>query len=487
MSQFPLIEDNTYSIPQIMSFSSFQFWVVFPFLFALYWLIPINWLVLKKVFLLLASITMYMLWNPIFVIVMACVCFLTFFAGLVSDNSCEINKQWLIVLLVVLAITPLAVFKYWNWIASTVNSLSLFRIQIPGLNWAVPVGISFYTFQAIGYVLDVSRGSIKAEKNLLDYSLFISFFPQIMCGPISKGEELIPQLKSPRKFDFELASSGFHLLIWGMFMKFVVADRIGLLVDSIYSNPSYYSGANNLVATLLYSFQIYGDFAGYSFMAVGIAGLLGIKLINNFKRPYLALTITDFWKRWHISLTRWLKDNVYIPLGGNRRGEVRTYLNILLTFLVSGIWHGAAWTFVIWGIFHGLFQCVEKIFGLSKTSDVSVVRRIGMTMCSYVLVSFLWVFFRAPSLMAAFAIFERIFYSFGRLDFKFIGTDYIYNLYLVLPIVFFKDLYDEFIRPMKPIRLFENEAFKWVLSVLVLAMVLAFGVLDSSQFIYSGF
>lgn len=470
-----------------MTFTSFQFWVLFPFLFAAYWLIPFHLPVMRKLILLFASIAMYMLWNPLYVIVMAAVCLLTYFAGLFAETRCGINKQWLIVLLVLLALTPLFVFKYWNFICSTINSLSVNRLQIPGLNWAVPVGISFYTFQSLGYVFDVKRGKIQAERNLLDYSLFVSFFPQIMCGPISKGEELIPQLKNPGRFNRELAASGFHLLIWGMFMKFVLADRLGLFVDSIYASPGKYSGANILLATFLYSFQIYGDFAGYSFMAVGIAGLLGFKLINNFRRPYLAITITDFWKRWHISLTRWLKENIYIPLGGNRKGVWRTYFNILITFLISGIWHGAAWTFVIWGILHGLAQCIERVVGVSRVTEVTVARRIMMTLSCFIIVSFLWIPFRATLMSEAYDIIARIFTSFGNLDIRFMGTDYLYTVVLVLTIVFCKDAYDEFVRPKKPLELFDMEVVKWGFSAIALVFVLAFGVLDSTQFIYSGF
>ncbi len=461
--------------------------MVFPFLFAVYWLIPFKRPVMKKAFLLIASITMYMLWNPSFVIVMAGVCLLTFWAGLVVETRCGINKQWMIVLMVMFSLTPLIVFKYWNFIVSTINSISVNRLHIPGLNWAVPVGISFYTFQSLGYVFDVKRGKIQAERNLLDYSLFVCFFPQIMCGPISKGEELIPQLKNPGRFNSELATSGFHLMIWGMFMKFVLADRLGLFVDSIYTSPGQYSGANILLATLLYSFQIYGDFAGYSFMAVGIAGLLGFRLINNFRRPYFALTITDFWKRWHISLTRWLKENIYIPLGGNRKGVWRTYFNILVTFLVSGIWHGAAWTFVIWGVLHGVAQCVERAVGVSRVTEVTVMRRIMMTLSCFIIVSFLWIPFRAASMSESYNIIARVFTSFGCLDLRFMGTDYLYTIVLVLPIVFCKDLYDEFVRPKKPMKLFETESVKWGLSALALVFILAFGVLDSTQFIYSGF
>lgn len=456
-------------------------------MFAIYWLIPLKWLVMKKAFLLFASIAMYMLWNPIFVIVLAGVCLLTYYAGLFAETRCGKDKQLVIVFLVLLTLTPLFFFKYWTFICSIINSLSVNCLRTSGLNWAVPVGISFYTFQSLGYVFDVKRGKIQAERNLLDYSLFVSFFPQIMCGPISKGEELIPQLKNPGRFNRELAASGFHLLIWGMFMKFVLADRLGLFVDSIYTSPGNYSGSNILLATFLYSLQIYGDFAGYSFMAVGIAGLLGFKLVNNFRRPYLALTVTDFWKRWHISLTRWLKDNIYITLGGNRKGVLRTYLNILITFLVSGIWHGAAWTFVIWGIIHGLVLCVERAVGLSRVTEMPITRRITMTLCCFIIVSFLWIPFRAASMSEAYHIIARIFNSFGSLDLRFMGTEYQYNIMFVIPIVFCKDAYDEFVKPNKPFELFDMEIIKWGLSALALVFVLAFGVLDSTQFIYSGF
>jgi D-alanyl-lipoteichoic acid acyltransferase DltB (MBOAT superfamily) len=469
-----------------MSFTSFQFWIIFPFLFAVYWLIPVNRPVLKKACLIVSSMVMYMLWNPLFLFVMAGVCLITYYAGIVAEER-DTNKWRVLSLLIIIAFVPLFIFKYWAFFASIIDKLSYNRVRIAGLNWAVPVGISFYTFQAIGYALDVKRRRIHAERNLLDYSLFISFFPQIMCGPISKAEELIPQLKNPGQFNGELATKGFHLLVWGMFMKFALADRLGLLVDAVYSNPGQYSGANILAATLLYSFQIYGDFAGYSFMAVGIAGLLGISLINNFRRPYLAMTVTDFWKRWHISLTRWLKENIYIPLGGNRKGQFRTYLNILLTFLVSGIWHGAAWTFVIWGILHGITLCVERRIGISRVKEVPVLPKLVMTVVSFSLVSLFWVFFRASTLSGASELIGRICLSFGKLDLKIMGTDYLYNIALILPIVFIKDIYDEFFKHKIQIKLFDSGVFNWCLSAFVLFLVMAFGVLDSSQFIYSGF
>lgn len=472
-----------------MSIASFDFWFFFPIYFVLYWLIPSKCFFVKKSFLLFTSMIMYMLWKPIYLLVIAIVCIVTYLGGRIADKNNENRSTYLLFILLLLAFTPLFVFKYQDFVSSLINNLSQKRglsWAIPGLNLAIPMGISFYTFQSVGYVLDVWRGKISSEKNFWDYSLFVSFFPQIMCGPISKGEELIPQLKNPGQFDKSLAFYGFHTLIWGFFMKFVIADRFGLFVDAIFSSPDSYSGANVLLATFLYSFQIYGDFAGYSLMAVGIAALLGIKLVNNFNRPYLALSVTDFWRRWHISLTRWLRDNIYIPLGGNRRGVFRTYLNIIITFLVSGIWHGAAITYIIWGVLHGVIQSMEKMLRVNKTrQSINNIERGIRVITTFVLVSLLWIFFRAPSMSSAMGIFNRIFTSFGNLNISFLGSDYVYTLIIVLPILLLKDFFSEIGVSEKGI--FAKEYFHWAFSLFILVIVLSFGVLDNTQFIYSGF
>lgn len=431
---------------------------------------------------------LYTLWKPIYLLVIAAVCIVTYFGGRIADKANSNRSTYLLFILLLFAFTPLFVFKYWSFVLSIIGSLSQhgLSLAIPGINWAIPMGISFYTFQSVGYVLDVWRGRLSSEKNFLDYSLFVSFFPQIMCGPISKGEELIPQLKNPGRFDKSLAFYGFHTLIWGVFMKFVIADRFGLFVDAIFSSPDSYSGANVLFATFLYSFQIYGDFAGYSLMAIGIAALLGIKLVNNFNRPYLALSVTDFWRRWHISLTRWLRDNIYIPLGGNRKGVFRTYLNIIITFLVSGIWHGAALTYIIWGVLHGVIQSIEKLLGANKAKQsITYVEKGIRVIATFVIVSLLWIFFRAPSMSSAMGIFNRIFTSFGELNISFIGSDYVYTLIIVLPILLIKDFVSEIC--VSNSSLFTKEYVHWVFSLFILVIVLSFGIMDNTQFIYSGF
>lgn len=381
-----------------MLFNTFDFLIVFPFIFLLYWIIPTKYASIRKAFLILVSFLLYLNWKPWFALVLIGVIVVTYLFALWLQNT---DKQKSVVVLgVVLALMPLLFFKYYNFVNESVlgllSSVGL-RYELKGLNWAVPIGISFFSFQAIGYLLDVYHKRVEVEKNFWDYTLFVSFFPQVVSGPISKADELLPQIKSLPKFDYEKARSGMQWLLWGLFLKVVLADRVGLYVDLIFNNYEHYSGWNTILAAVLYSFQIYGDFAGYSFMAVGVAKLLGFDLINNFDRPYFAQSVTNFWRRWHISLTRWLTQQVYIPLGGSRCSKMRQYFNIMVTFLVSGIWHGANWTFIVWGVLHGFFQIIEKALGLGKFESKGVlgVLRIGVT---FVLVTLAWVIFRSPSI-----------------------------------------------------------------------------------------
>ncbi len=239
--------------------------------------------------------------------------------------------------------------------------------------------------------------------------LFVSFFPQILSGPISKAKDLLPQIKADRQFDYTQAVSGMKFLLWGMFLKVVMADRLGLYVDIVFDNWLNSSSMSCLIAGFFYPFQIYGDFAGYSLMAVGVGRLLGFELINNFNRPYFSVSVTDFWHRWHISLSSWLKDYIYIPLGGNRCSKARNYFNIILTFLVSGIWHGANWTFVVWGVLHGVFQVIEKALGLQRCERKSMWVRLPRIIVTFILISFLWTVFRASSISDWCGFISRIF------------------------------------------------------------------------------
>ncbi len=356
---------------------------------------------------------------------------------------------------------------------------------MPGLNWAIPVGISFFTFQAVGYMLDVYHGRVKAEKNLLDYVLFVSFFPQVTSGPISTAEELMPQIKASHKFDYEQGKQGLKYLLWGMFIKLVIADRLGLFVDTVYANYIYYSGATCFVASIFYTIQIYCDFAGYSLMAIGIARTLGFNLIDNFRRPYFAVSITDFWKRWHISLTRWLTRHVYIPLGGSRCSKPRTYWNIFVTFLVSGIWHGANWTFIVWGVMHGILQIIEKALGWQKYKGKNWAVRGIRIIITFLLVNFAWVFFRMPNIGDASGMIARMFSNVGVPNLSDMGSSAMLILVIALLILVFKDLHDEFF-PLK-MSFLRSKVVRWFAYVLLFSMILTFGVLDGGQFIYVSF
>lgn len=296
---------------------------------------------ISNLLLLFISYGLYAQHNAAYTFILLGVTLVTYIFALLIEKVGKTSRKKLLGLSgVLLASIPLLVFKYYDFIIESGNSFFAsigFSQKLPGLNWAIPLGISFFTFQAVGYLMDVYYQRIKAEHNLWDYMLFVAFFPQIMSGPISKAKDLLPQIKSCRVFDASQATNGLKWFVWGLFLKVMMADRLGLYVDQVLDSYMYNTGTSCLWASVLYSFQIYGDFAGYSFMAMGVGKLMGFELINNFQRPYLATSITDFWRRWHISLSTWLKDYVYIPLGGSRCSKARNYWNIFITFLVSGI------------------------------------------------------------------------------------------------------------------------------------------------------
>ena len=435
------------------------------------------------------SYGLYIKWNPAFSLVLLWVTIVTYFSSLIIEKKQVFGKRkYLVWSGIVLASLPLIVFKYYNFISNTLEELlSIVNITVglPGLNWAMPLGISFFTFQAIGYLVDVYLQRIKAERNWWDYMLFVSFFPQIASGPISKAKDLLPQIKSKREFKYEQAAQGLKWILWGMFMKVVMADRIGIYVDTIFDNYEYQSGLSCWIGSMLYTLQIYGDFAGYSFMAVGVGELMGFELVNNFRRPYFSQSITEFWHRWHISLSTWLKDYVYIPLGGSHCSKIRNYWNIFVTFLVSGIWHGANWTFIVWGMLHGLFQIVEKMFGLNKVSSTGIGKclRIGIT---FLLVDIAWIFFRMPSLENAWRMIVRMFTDASTSLAQITPSMMIFCI-LSVTIVIIKDILDESLP--RRYSLFHNQykIVRWSVYVMLLCMILTCGVFDASQFIYVNF
>lgn len=466
-----------------MLFNSFDFLIVFPFIFLLYWVIPTKYTNIRKSFLILVSFLLYINWKPWFALVLVGVIVVTYLFA--RWLQMEEKQKSVVVLGVLLALMPLLFFKYYNFINESVWSLLSsvgLRYELKGLNWAVPIGISFYSFQAVGYLLDVYHKRIEVEKNFWDYTLFVLFFPQVVSGPISKADELLPQIKQLPKFDYEKARNGMQWLLWGVFLKVVLADRVGLYVDLVFDNYQHYSGWNTILAAVLYSFQIYGDFAGYSFMAVGVAKLLGFDLINNFERPYFAQSVTNFWRRWHISLTRWLTQQVYIPLGGSRCSKVRQYFNIMITFLVSGIWHGANWTFVVWGVLHGFLQIIEKALGFGKSESRGVLKllRIGAT---FVLVTLAWVIFRSPSIDVAVKFIASM------VDFNGFVVDDINVLFysvVALMVLLVWEFFSEYKRGFI-LSLSQYKIVRWAVYVFIVVMIMLTGVFDGGQFIYANF
>lgn len=402
-----------------MLFNSLEFLIFLPIVFILHWAMPQKY---RWIPLLIASAYFYMFWNPKLF-------FLIFFTILVS-YSCAIllekynqSKKIKNLTLTITSIACLGVlvfFKYFNFLYDTFfDILQIFggKKQTGYFDIMLPVGISFYTFQTLSYVIDVYRGKIKAEKHFGYYSLFVSFFPQLVAGPIERPDNLLPQLRSVRKIKEVDYSGAFRHMLFGFFKKIAVADAIGIAVNGVYENVSGATGLSALVATVLFAVQIYCDFSGYSDIAVGTAKLFGVNLTENFKRPYSSKSIKEFWNRWHVSLSAWLRDYIYFPLGGSRVKKSRWVLNIFVVFFISGLWHGASYTFIIWGLLHALFQVIGS-FTLAprdrlwkKLKKEPTGRLVGSLRCfaTCALVCFTWIFFRANSLSDAGVVIAKIF------------------------------------------------------------------------------
>ena len=469
-----------------MLINSFVFFLVFPAIFFLYWLIPTRLALVKKLLLLVTSIVFYGLFSVQFLLVLLFIIVSSYFAAFwVSNQTAYRNivaKIWIVGGGILL---PLLYFKYFNFIceivAVTLQTIGL-DFQFAEKSIIVPIGLSFYTFQALGYVIDVYRGNQKEERNFIDYCLFIAYFPQIVSGPISKASELLPQIKKLPPFDYSRAVQGLRLLLWGVFLKTVIADRACIYVNLVYDKYESLSGLNCILASFLYTIQIYGDFAGYSLMAVGISKTLGFDIINNFNRPYFATSITDFWRRWHISLTRWLTQYVYIGLGGNRISKGRTYLNIMITFLVSGLWHGANWTFVVWGAMHGIFQVIEKFLGLQKCNSKGVMKllRIVVVFC---VVNLAWVFFRSDTIGQACGFIQRMFSAPG---FAKEGIETLAYFGIGMVMLFSIEMIREFY-PSLFYKMMSSKVIRWSAYLSITAFILLFGILDGGQFIYANF
>lgn len=384
-----------------MLFNSLSYVIFLPIVFTIYWMLPQK---LKWPLLLVASYYFYMSWNVKYMILILFTTAVSYGAAILLEKTDNKSvKKKIVGGAVILCLLVLFFFKYFNFVSGSISAfLQIFAIQLHPvtLKLLLPVGISFYTFQTLSYVIDVYKGEIKAEKNFGIYATFVSFFPQLVAGPIERTSNLLPQIKKEHKFNEEKAINGAKLMLWGYFKKLVIADNVAQYVDTVYGNLSGYQGVDLMIVVFLFTIQIYCDFSGYSDIAVGTAKLLDIDLMCNFKSPYFSASVKEFWSRWHISLSTWFRDYVYIPLGGNRCSKSRHAINLIITFLASGLWHGANWTFVIWGGVHGSAQVIETIFSKWMKSFREKWHIVSIFLV-FIFCNFAWVFFRAENFQDA--------------------------------------------------------------------------------------
>lgn len=403
-----------------MLFNSAHFLIFFPLFVLLFFAIPHKY---RKLLLLIASYYFYLSWKVEYGLLLLTSTAVDYFAALqIEKSKSKKRKQKFLIISLLVNIGFLFSFKYLGFV--TQNLLHFIDIIGPSISSPItelllPIGISFYTFQSMSYTIDVYRGEIKAEKSFSTFALFVSFFPQLVAGPIERFSHLRPQFDKVVKPDAHRFAVGLKLMFWGFFQKVVIADSLAPFVNAAYSSPENYSGATLAVATCFFAFQIYCDFAGYTDIARGVARIIGINLVVNFHRPYFSYSFIDFWRRWHMSLFNWFKNYVYISLGGNRKGTLLKFRNVFAVFIVSGIWHGASWHFIAWGMLTGVFYLLEmyfnRKFGISHLvkSKFYSPERFIRTLFVFTLVNITWVFFRAESLQDSFLILDRIFFHFG--------------------------------------------------------------------------
>lgn len=390
-----------------MLFNSFEFLLFFPVVTLIYFLLPhrFRWL-----HLLIASCVFYMAFIPIYILILFFTIIIDYIAGILIENAAGSQRKFYLVMSLVANIGVLAVFKYYNFFIDNTNHLlhiGSAGLNLPLLNIILPIGLSFHTFQAMSYTIEVYRGNYPAERHFGIYALYVMFYPQLVAGPIERPQNVLPQFHEKKRFDYDTAASGLRLMAWGLFKKVVIADRLAYMVNEVYTSPTKFQGLPLVVAIVFFSIQIYCDFSGYSDIALGAARIMGFELMQNFNRPYFSKSIGEFWRRWHISLSTWFKDYLYISLGGNRVSIPRSYFNLFFVFLVSGLWHGASWTFIVWGALHGFYQ----IFGrYTKDTRQQFIERLRLPILNstviniaftYLLVTLAWVFFRANTISDA--------------------------------------------------------------------------------------
>ena len=399
-----------------MIFNSLNFLVYFFVVTILYFILPV---IPRRYMLLAASCFFYMAFIPKYIFILALTITIDYFAGRFLEKLHK-NRKIFLSLSILSNIGLLFIFKYFNFFNENIVHIANFfnwNYPIQSLKIILPIGLSFHTFQSLSYIIEVYRGNQKAEKNFGIFALYVMFYPQLVAGPIERPQNMLHQFHIDHKFDLYRIADGLKLMLWGMFKKVVIADRLALFVNQVYNNPTEHTGLSILIATFFFSIQIYCDFSGYSEIALGSAKVMGFNLMINFDKPYLSRSISEFWKRWHISLSTWFKDYVYIPLGGNRVSTLKVYRNLFITFLLSGLWHGANWTFILWGSINGVYLIASRVTEKMRKRFISFLRinekgllhNVLQVIITFSLTSFAWIFFRANSLSDALVIIRRIF------------------------------------------------------------------------------
>lgn len=487
-----------------MLFNSIDFLIFFPLVVIVYLLIPRTG---RTLWLLMASYYYYMSWNPRYTIVIAISTVITYLSGLLIHRDCENmrrQKFW-ITACIILNLGILGGVKYSNFLLSNVNSLAnLFGIQAINRQFdlMLPVGISFYTFKVLSYTIDIYHKRIEPERNILRYALYVSFFPQLVSGPIERAGHLLPQIhhvKEMNLWNYNRVRNGLVLMLWGLFQKLVIADRAALLVNTVLGGYTSYGFVEIVIAATLYTVQIYCDFDGYTNMARGAALAMGFDSIRNFRQPYLATSIKDFWRRWHISLTSWFTDYLYIPLGGNRKGPWRKYINIIIVFTLSGLWHGAAWNYIAWGLLHAIYQIVGDIRGvILKRMGVSVNMnlisvRIRKIVGTFILVDMAWILFACDSLCQALGVIRQMFSRFQTSSVLDLGLDRTnwFVLIISILILLMVDALRECGISMIDMLSSQETWFRLMIFLGIIWIVIMFGIYgeayDTSSFIYAQF
>jgi alginate O-acetyltransferase complex protein AlgI len=490
-----------------MLFNSIHFLLFFPVVVIFYFMIPHRF---RWILLLIASYYFYMAWKPVYLILIVVSTLIDYSSAILMEKQkTKKGKKKFLALSLFTNLGLLFAFKYFNFFNDSMSGLfEIFNggYSVSSLDLLLPVGISFYTFQTLSYTIDVYKGKRKAEKHLGYFAVYVSFFPQLVAGPIERSTTLLPQFFEKHPFDYKKAVFGLQLMLWGFFKKVVIADRVAELVNTVYGSPENYEGFPLIIATVFFSFQIYCDFSGYSDIAIGSAQVMGFSLMKNFDSPYSARSIGEFWKRWHISLSTWFRDYLYIPLGGNRVKIPRYYFNILITFVLSGLWHGANWTFIVWGALNGFYLIYEvstlnirdKTASYFKLNKVPLLRTSLQIISTYFLTCFAWIFFRADSLSDSFYIISSSFKDFamvfesGYLESvitkKNIGLSY-FQFRIALVAILMLEMVQFFQRRFSIREFICTKPFvlRWFFYICAVVIVVLFGKFDSREFIYFQF